>query len=371
MTAMTREVVLGVGAAALIADEEIALPPGHPIEAPGLLIRTVFDDHGGVRSAEVDPRFMHRSAEKLFESRDWRQVLTLADRHDWLSAISSEVNVALTMEAALGITPPERCTWIRLLMCEATRIAAALAFVAPLSTPARALREQYTAALEAVTGSRVHPAFVRVGGVAGPIPDPAAYTRLAAQTRKALPQIGAEVAERVWALAGRGVLTTEQAVDFGLVGPVGRASGLPLDLRAAQPYLAYAELTDLLQVPVRTAGDVPARYEVLLEQCAVSADLITAAVERLVELGPGQVEVSLPKVLRIPEGTTYVAIEGPLGLTGCLLVGIGEKYPARLKIRSASFATLQAVPLALAGLRAEEIGPVLASFPIVLGDVGR
>lgn len=371
MTGMTREVVLGVGAVALIADEELGLPPGHPLEAPGLLIRAVVDDDGRVVSADLDPRFMHRSAEKLMESRDWRQVLTLADRHDWLGAISSEVNVALAIEEALGISPPERSTWIRLLLCEMTRISAALAFTAPLSDAARTLRERYATAQESVTGSRVHPAFVRVGGVAGPIPDLSVIEGLADDTRRALAPMRAEVAERTSAWAGRGVIASDVAADFGLIGPVGRASGLPLDLRTAQPYLAYGEVVDLIRVPLRAAGDVPARYDVLLEQCEIAADLVSAAVDRLASLGDGPLDVPLPKVLRIPEGTTYVAIEGPIGLTGCLLVGTGEKYPARLRIRGASFATLQAVPGALIGLRVDEVGPVLASFPVVLGDVGR
>lgn len=370
MTGMAHEVVLGVGAAALLADQEVPLPAGHPIEAPGLLIRAHVDD-GRIVHADLDPRFMHRSAEKLMESRDWRQVLALADRHDWLGAVSSEVNVALAMEAALGITPPERATWTRLLLCEATRIAAALAFVAPFSPAARDLRARYVDALEATTGSRVHPAFVRVGGVAGPVPRPHEYTVLAGQTRQLLPGIGAEVAEQSAAATGLGVISRAAAEEYGLVGPVGRASGLALDLRLAQPYLAYAEVRDILRVPTRETGDVPARYEVLLEQCAVAADLVDAAADRLRSLGTGPVDVPLPKSLRFPEGTTYVAIEGPLGMTGCLLVGSGDAYPWRLRIRSASFATLQAVPLALAGTPIDRAGDVLMSFPVVMGDVGR
>jgi NADH-quinone oxidoreductase subunit D len=370
MTGMAHERVLGVGAAALLADEEVPLPPGHPLEAPGLLIRAEVD-RGRVVTADLDPRFLHRSAEKLMESRDWRQVLALADRHDWLGAVSSEVNVALAMEAALGITPPERATWTRLLLCEATRIAAALAFVGPLAPAARDLRAHYVDALEAATGSRVHPACIRVGGVAGPIPRPEDYGRLAALTQAALPGIAADVAARTASTTGLGVLTAEAAEQYGLVGPVGRASGLALDLRIAQPYLAYAELGDLIRVPTRAAGDVPARYEVLLEQCAVAADLVSAAAERLLALDGAPVDVPLPKSLRLPEGTTYVAVEGPIGMTGCLLVGSGEKLPWRLRIRSASFATLQAVPLALAGAPVDRIGDVLMSFPVVLGDVGR
>lgn len=370
MTGMAHEVVLGVGAAALLADREVPLPAGHPIEAPGLLIRARVDD-GRLVHADIDPGFMHRSAEKLMESRDWRQALALADRHDWLGAVSSEVNVALAMEAALGITPPERATWTRLLLCETTRIAAALAFVAPFSATARDLRGRYVDALEATTGSRVHPAYVRVGGVAGPIPRPDGYAVLAEQTRRLLPGIGADVAEHVGHAATLGVITVDAAEQYGLVGPVGRASGLALDLRVAQPYLAYAQVRDVLRVPTRTAGDVPARYEVLLEQCAVAADLVDAAIDRLAALGPGPIDVPLPKSLRLPEGTTYVAIEGPLGMTGCLLVGSGEKYPWRLRIRSASLATLQAVPLALAGAPVDRVGDVLMSFPVVMGDVGR
>ncbi len=288
----------------------------------------------------ADPRvgLMHRSAEKLFESRDLRQAMALADRHDWLSAFSSEVGVALTLEAALGITPPERATWIRTLLAEANRITASLAFLAPVARAARleleALRERLTTLQEHSTGGRVHPGFARIGGVAAPIDAGTIDDYLDALAR--LGKLQARLADEVRAyaepFAGVASLSRDAAIDLGTSGIVARASGFDLDLRRDDPYLSYAQLADHLVVVTRDAGDLPARYAVLVEQLPISAALASACIDELRRLGPGPVDVTLPKVVRLPEGTFYTWIEGPLGISGCLVVGAGEKTPWRMKI---------------------------------------
>ena len=320
---------------------------------------------------------MHRSAEKLFESRDLRQAMALADRHDWLSAFTSEVGVALTLESALGITPPERATWIRTLLAEANRISASLAFLAPVAGPVRgeleALRERLIALQEQVTGGRVHPGFARIGGVAAPIDSGSLDGYLEAlDTLRALQTRMAD-AVRAYAepLAGVGALSRDDAIDLGTSGIVARASGFDVDLRRDDPYLSYAALADHLDVITRDAGDVPARYAVLVDQLPVSAALMSACVDELRRLGPGPVDVTLPKVVRLPEGTFYSWLEGPLGISGCLVVGSGEKMPWRMKIRSASFATMQAMGPALVGTRYEQLADAVMSFPMVMGDVDR
>ncbi len=367
----------GIGMAAYLPDHEpLPLATHHPVANPGFgLTLDVVD--GRVVAADVQPGLMHRSAEKLLESRDWRQGLALANRHDWLSAASSEIGMALTYEAALGISPPPRATWIRTLMAEMNRISAALAFLAPVAgrerPGAEALRERLTLLLEATTGARVHPVFCRIGGVAGDLDDEllAAYEESARAVLAGIPAVADAVAAATGELAGVGVLSREQAIELGLSGPVARASGLDRDLRRDEPYLAYGELTELIEVPVGSAGDVPSRYAVLAEQVPVSARLALACVEQLLDMGEGPIDVRLPKVVRIPEGMTYVAMEGPIGVTGCLLVGGGDKYPVRLKIRSASFATLQALGPALVGTPVERVADVVMSMPAVMGDVDR
>jgi len=369
--------LLAIGAAAgLPCDAVLALDSLHPSNHPGFQLRvTVADDR--VIAADPQVGLMHRSAEKLFESRDLRQAMLLADRHDWLAPFTSEVVMALALEDALGIVPPERATWTRMLLLEVERIRATLPFLASVSGAAReslaATGMQITRAWESVTGARMHPGFARIGGVATAVDaaDRALLrdvVNLVDEFAAALrPVIEAETAR----LGGLAALTRVQAEGFGLGGPVGRASGVPLDLRRDAPYLAYAELTPLLEAPVHVEGDARARYLVLLEQVTVSVGLARDALARLEDLGDGPIDVILPKVVRLPEGTTYASIEGPLGISGCLAVGAGDKFPTRMKIRSASFATMSAMGTALVGTPLPLLADAVMSLPVVIGDVDR
>ena len=367
----------GIGMAAqLPGHEHLALAEEHPAAVPGFGLAVELSD-GRVVAADPQPGLMHRSAEKLFESRDWRQGMALADRHDWLSSASSEIGVALTFEAALGIVPPVRATWIRTLMAETNRISVALAFLSPVAgaarAPGEALRERLVALQESTTGARVHPGFCRIGGVAFDV-SPTVLDEYAAamdEVEATSTALGEGVMAYAEPLAGWGVLGRDDVVELGLSGPVARASGLDRDLRRDAPYLAYADLADLIDVPLRDAGDIPARYAVLLDQLEVSARLVRACVDALRGLAGEAIDTLLPKVVRIPVGMTYVEMEGPIGVTGCLLVGAGDKYPVRMKIRSASFATLQALGPALVGVPEDRVADVVMSMPVVMGDVDR
>jgi NADH-quinone oxidoreductase subunit D len=371
------DLLIGIGAAGFLpCDDRLPLLEHHPVVNPGFQLQVTVDD-GIVTAADARVGLMHRSAEKLFESRDLRQAMALADRHDWLSAFTSEVGVALTLEAALGITPPERATWIRTLLAEANRISVSLAFLAPVAGPVRAeleaLRERFVSLQEQVTGGRVHPGFARIGGVAAPIDDDSLvdYINALATMSELVPRAGDAVQAYADPLAGVATLSRDDAIDLGTSGVVARASGFDVDLRRDDPYLSYAELSDHLGVITRDAGDVPARYAVLVDQLPVAAALMSACIEELRRLGPGPVDVTLPKVVRLPEGTFYTWIEGPLGISGCLIVGAGEKTPWRMKIRSASFATMQAMGPCLVGTRYEQLADAVMSFPMVIGDVDR
>lgn len=360
----------------LPCDAAVSLAPQHPAAHPGFALELELVDDVIV-AADARVGLMHRSAEKLFEARDYRQAMLLANRHDWLSSFCSEVTIALAAEEALGIVPPERATWTRTLVVEAQRMSAALAFLAPVAgaerVPAEQLRERFADVLESLTGARVHPGYARIGGVAHPTP-PAVldgYAELAGAATGFAGPLAAAVAEYAERYSGVAALSRDQAVALGASGVAARASGLDLDLRRDDPVLAYGGLADLVEVPVRTEGDVPARYALLAEQVRTSAGLLTACVERLRALGAGEVDTPLPKVVRLPEGTTYSWLDGPLGICGALVVSTGEKTPWRLKIRSASFASMQAMTVALAGTPRDALAAAVMSFPIVLGDVDR
>jgi NADH-quinone oxidoreductase subunit D len=170
---------------------------------------------------------------------------------------------------------------------------------------------------------------------------------------------------------GIGVLTAEQVRQYGVSGPAARACGVDFDLRRDEPYLAYAELAQVLRVPVRTEGDCLARFECLRDQLAVCLDLAQACAERLASLPQGPLSARLPKVLKVPEGHAYAWTEGPLGLSGYYLVSRGGKAPWRLKLRSASFSNMAVLPEMLPGHRVADLAAILGSLFFVVGDMDR
>ena len=167
------------------------------------------------------------------------------------------------------------------------------------------------------------------------------------------------------------MLTGEQVRQYGVSGPAARASGVDFDLRRDEPYLAYGELSGVLRVPVRTAGDCLARFECLLDQVAVSLDLADECASRLASLPQGPLSARLPKVFKVPEGHAYAWTESPLGLNGYYLVSRGGKTPWRLKLRSASFSNVAVLPELLPGQRVADLAPILGSLFFIVGDMDR
>ena len=167
------------------------------------------------------------------------------------------------------------------------------------------------------------------------------------------------------------MLSPELIHAYGVSGPIARASGVDLDLRRDEPYLAYGELTDVLRVPTRTAGDSFSRFEVLVEQAKASLDLADACIARIRDLPSGPVNVRLPKIVKAPEGSTYVWTENPLGLNGYYLVSRGEKTPWRLKLRTASYANVQALTTLLEGCLVPDLIAILGSMFFVVGDIDK
>src|SRR5690242_15974817 len=361
--------------------------PQHPATHGVLRLRLTLD---GERIVHAEPviGYMHRGAEKLFEVRDYRQIIVLANRHDWLSAFSSELGVVLAVERMLGMEVPERATWTRMLLAELNRVLNHLMFLGsyPLEVGAitpifYAFRERETIqeVMEEISGGRMHYMFNRVGGLKEDLPAGwlARVLDTVAGVRRRLPQlesllIGNEILRA--RTRGVGVLDRDTAAGFGVSGPIARASGLDLDLRRDEPYLAYGELFSPDgpgRVVTRTEGDCLARFEVLLEQIHVSLDLVEACVDRLRSLPAGPINVKLPKVLRVPEGEIYRWTENPLGLNGYYLVSRGDKVPWRLKLRSASFSNVQVLSRLLPGCLISDMVAILGSTFFVVGDVDK
>ncbi len=363
------------------ADMVLNIGPQHPSTHGVLRLRLVVD---GERVVSADPvvGYMHRGAEKLFEVRDYRQIIMLANRHDWLSAFSNELGVVLAVERLMGLEVPERAVWLRTLLAELNRVLNHLMFLGSYPLEIGAItpmfyafreREALQAVFEEVSGGRMHYMFNRIGGLKEEVP--AGWTRRVRQAigevRRRMPDLDNLIRHNDIFLArtvGVGVLPAEVAAAYGVSGPVARASGLDMDLRRDEPYLAYGELD--VPVVTRTEGDCHARFSCMLDQIYVSLDLAEQCLDRLEKLR-GPVNVRLPKVVRVPEGHTYAWTENPLGVNGYYLVSRGDKTPWRLKLRTASYANVQALATLLPGCLVPDLIAILGSMFFVVGDIDK
>jgi NADH-quinone oxidoreductase subunit D len=290
--------------------------------------------------------------------------------------------VVLAVERLMGLEVPERAVWLRTALAELNRVLNHLMFLGsyPLEigaiTPVfYAFRERETlqAVMEEVSGGRMHYMFNRVGGLKEEVP--AGWTARARQAigevRRRLPDLDHLIRRNEIFLArtkGVGVLSAADAAAFGASGPVARASGLDFDLRRDEPYLAYGELD--VPVVTRSTGDCHARFELLLDQAYVSLDLADQCLDRVDGIR-GPVNVRLPKVVKAPEGHTYAWTENPLGINGYYLVSRGEKTPWRMKLRTASYANVQALTTLIPGCLVPDLIAILGSMFFVVGDIDK
>jgi NADH-quinone oxidoreductase subunit D len=380
------QLVVGVGAGDLAtSDMVLNIGPQHPATHGVLRLVLTLDGERIVR-AEPVVGYMHRGAEKLFEVRDYRQIIVLANRHDWLSAFANELGVVLAVERMLGMEVPTRAVWARTLLAELNRVLNHLMFLGSYPIELGAItpifyafreREVLQGVMEEISGGRMHYMFNRVGGLKEDLPagwlDRAANA-VAVVRRRVRDDIEALIRGNEIFRArtrGVGVLSKEQVHQYGVSGPIARASGVDFDLRRDEPYLAYGELQDVLRVITAQEGDCLARFECLLEQVYVSLDLAEACIDRLRTLPVGPINVRLPKIVRAPEGHTYAWTENPLGINGYYLVSRGDKTPWRLKLRSASFNNVQVFREMLPGCLVADMVAILGSMFFVVGDVDK
>ena len=361
----------------------VDLGPDHPSRS-GVVEIVCRLDGGVIQEAEIRPGASHRSAEKLFEVRDYRAVLALANRHDWQAPFAGELGAALTIEEALRLTPPPRATWLRTVLAEHARLHSHLGFLsvipaklAPdvaLAYRVHAAREALREQLADLSGNRVHPMVCRLGGLS--VDADQQWLEAETQLAETIHELASELRTLLVHAGlpdGVAVIGADLARAYGITGPAARAAGVDTDLRRHAPYLAYAELaaSGALRRVTRTTGDCYARFEVLADQVDVSLDVADACLDRLESLPPGPINVRLPKVVKAPEGHTYAWTENPLGINGYYLVSRGEKTPWRLKLRSASFNNVQVLPELLQGALLADMVAVLGSMFFVVGDVDK
>lgn len=361
---MSEQITVGVGAGAqyLGVDRVIDLGPLHPSAHGAYRLRLTVTPDLVITAAEPLVGHLHRGAEKLFEVRDYRQVLTLANRHDWLSAFCNELAVALAVERMTGMDVPARAQWLRALLCELNRLMAHMVFLTPLSPNAATYREGVQSLMEEASGGRIHFMFNRIGGLREDVP--AGWTARVAEFLSTVDTSTLPIATEK--LAGLGVLTREDALAYGVTGPIGRASGVDFDLRRDDPLPAYKALS--FEPVTRTEGDAAARVRCLLDEVTKSVELATKCLD---QLPSGPVNLRLPKAVKAPEGSVYTRVEAPLGTSGVHLSSRGEKTPWRLKLRTPSFNNVQALSALLPGTKVDDLPAVLSSFAVIVGDIDK
>ncbi len=360
-------------------DMNLNIGPQHP--ATHGVLRVVIDLDGEqiVRARPVIG-YMHRGFEKLAEARDYRQIIALVNRHDWLSAFCNEIGVALAVERMLELEVPERAQWIRVLMCEWNRILNHLMFIGSFGLELGAItpvffafreREDIQHLMEAATGGRLHFTYNRVGGLKEDLPlgflaaseQMVRNVRTRSQEYRDLLQGNEIFLART---RGVGSLPPDVALDYGVSGPTLHATGVPEDARVTEPYAAYDKVE--VPVPVKENGDSFDRFMCLLDRMDASLYIIEQVLDNL---PAGPVTTKLPKTVKAPEGEIYVRTENPLGQGGYYLVSDGKKTPWRCKMRTPSFNNISMVPYLLEGALLSDMIAILGSVFFVVGDVDR
>ena len=326
--------------------------------------------------------YMHRGAEKLCETMDFRQGVGYMDRTEYLANFNAELSYVLAVERLAGIEAPERAQWIRMILCELNRLSSHFMFTGAFGTDVGVFgsafvysfreREVILDLFEEITGDRLMYAYFRPGGLAWEVPEnfETRVHEVLLSARHGIREMDSLLTENEIFLArtkGVGAISAADAIDWGMSGPSLRASGVPLDLRRDDPYLYYPQVD--FDVITGEAGDVFDRYHVRLREMRESVRIIEQCMEHLKD-GPILPE-RLPRMLRTPPGEIYERTEAPRGEYGIYLVSHGGNRPYRLKVRSACFSNLQALRDMTIGHYVADAVVILGSIDIVLCEVDR
>ncbi|HMM51404.1 MAG: NADH-quinone oxidoreductase subunit D [Lautropia sp.] len=405
--------------------------PQHPA-AHGVLRLVLELDGEVVQRADPHIGLLHRATEKLAETRTFLQTVPYMDRLDYVSMMCNEHAYVMAIEKLLGIEPPLRAQYIRVMFDEITRILNHLLWIGAhgLDVGAMAVflyafreREDLMDAYEAVSGARMHAAYYRPGGVYRDLPDSMPkYRASKVRNAQAIDELNRDrqgslldfieaftnrfpgyvdeyetllTDNRIWKqrLVGVGVVDPDRAKSLGFTGPMLRGSGVEWDLRKTQPYEVY-DLLDF-DIPVGRNGDSYDRYLVRVEEMRQSNRIIRQCIEWL-RNNPGPVIVDNFKVappsrvgmksgmeelihhfklfsegMHVPEGEAYAAVEHPKGEFGIYLVADGANKPYRLKIRAPGFAHLQAMDELARGHMLADVTTLMGTLDIVFGEIDR
>jgi NADH-quinone oxidoreductase subunit D len=378
--------------------------PQHPA-AHGVL-RMVMEMDGEVVE-RIDPHIglLHRGTEKLIEYKTYLQAMPYFDRLDYVSPMNQEHAFVLAVEKLAGVEVPLRAQYIRVLFSEITRILNHLLFTPAYAMDVGAMtpflwcfeqRELLMAFYERVSGARMHAAYFRVGGVHQDMPAglPEDILTWADKFPAVLDDVENLLTDnRIFKqrTVDIGIVSAEDALDWGFTGPMLRGSGVPWDLRRAQPYDVYERME--FDIPVGKNGDSYDRYLVRMEEMRQSLRIIRQCLAELPS-GPvltndrkfvppsrGDMKRSMEALIHhfklytegyhVPAGETYTAVEAPKGEFGVYLIADGTNSPYRCKIRAPGFAHLQAMDYVCKGHMLADSVAVLGSMDIVFGEIDR
>ncbi len=358
-----------------------------------------------VEDATCEIGYLHRAIEKLAEQKTYHQWIVYTDRLNYCSALTNNIAYVMAVEDLLKIEVTERCQWIRVICMELARIIDHLICIAINALDMGALtcfwylyhwREEAYTMIEAMCGMRLTTSYSRIGGMSYDLPDN--FKSMMTKFLKGLPKSIDDVekllsANRIWVDRTKdvGILTKAECLDFGLTGPVARASGVDFDLRRDRPYYTYPELD--FEVVVGVNGDVYDRYLVRMEEIRQSAHILAQCVNKLPE-GPLWVDDRLIKIpakadvynnmetlihhfkifmegIDVPEGESYNCVESPNGELGFYIVSRGGPKAWRTRVKPPSLLLFQSFEYSMKGAKIPDAVSILGSLNIIAGELDR
>ena len=381
------------------------LGPSHPATHGTLRIVVTLDGET-IIGAETEIGYLHRCFEKMSETHTWQQVIPFTDRLNYMSAIINNVGYCMTVEKLLGIKAPERAQYILLVLSELMRIADHLVCIGTNMVDIGALtnfwylfqpREEIYGLVEACCGARLLPSYTRIGGLA--VDAPPDFIEKARRLVEMIPRYVGDAEKlltknRIFRerMENTGVISQEDAINWGFTGPCLRATGVPHDIRKTSPYLGYD--TYDFDIPIAHEGDNYARYLVRLEEIRQSLRILNQALDRGMPDGPVIIDdpyVALPPKEKVynemesliyhfklimhgiqpPVGETYFQVEGGNGELGFYVVSDGTKNPYRVRVRPPCFAIYQAFREMIVGGQIADVIATLGTVNIIAGELDR
>lgn len=363
----------------------VNMGPQHP-STHGVLRMVVKLDGETITDLKLVLGYLHRNHEQIAERNTWLHNIPYTDRLDYIIGMPNELGYVLGVEKLLKTKPTERADYLRVIMCELTRIAShfwSIGFLlndlGAFYTPALYCiteREFVLDLFDEITGSRMMNNYMRFGGVAHDVtPEHLARIRTLVDERfpKAIDEIERLLSDNEIVRArtiGVGYLPANRCIDYGVTGPVLRASGVHYDLRRADPYSLYDRFD--FDVPVMYGGDVYDRYRVRLLEMRQSLRILQQALVQIEQTKPGDIQAGKKAyIYRVPAGEVYSRVETPKGELGYYMVSEGGQNAYRYHVRSASFINLGAMKEMTVGMKVADAVVILGSLDIVLGEVDR